>query len=434
MIDSLKGIAGFGIIAAVFACWTQIKAILLRIISIFIRTDSIDNDWAGNNAFELILKGSKIIRWGNIEWTGHYNTFIKKYGVISQLFYRKEGVLIVLHKGRTPIILKKKACGFSVTYLYKTFDFKPFMELAYLDMIKATKEEIDKSQKTYFYLVELSGEDVRFNSTGGAAPKSLESGQKGSGQESSNDNYFHYYWMKDRAQYIGIKYEDIGAGSETYQHTYYWSKEASQLREEVRFWMENAKWFQERGIPHCRSAILYGGAGTGKSRMTLQVAQTLGVPLRKINISNMSDEEFVRVYNTGGDRCAIILLEDIDGVFQGRTNVLADKSKTKNLLSFDTLINTIQGVKQNNGIFLILTSNFYDKLDPALVRAGRCDVKIEVGPIEKDGRLFVAKNILRDWPNLIDEVVESSEGMTVADFENKCIEIGKETKFKERKL
>ena len=118
----------------------------------------------------------------------------------------------------------------------------------------------------------------------------------------------------------------------------------------------------------------------------------------------------------------IILIEDIDTIFNGRKNLLAESSLSKNLLSFDTLINTISGVKENQGIFLIITTNEIEKLDSALLRPGRCDVHIKVDYIDQRGKETIAQNILFGYPDLIEKYGNMKEDQTAAAFENLCIE------------
>jgi chaperone BCS1 len=146
----------------------------------------------------------------------------------------------------------------------------------------------------------------------------------------------------------------------------------------------------------------------------------------------MSDEEFVKNYNVGSEKSMIILLEDLDVLFNLRENALAQTSKTKNLLSFDTLINTIAGIKRNDGIFLIITVNDISRCDPALIRPGRCDMKIEVGPLDRKGREFIARNILKGYPELIESIILTGEGKVAAEFENDCIELALREFYKDR--
>ena len=145
----------------------------------------------------------------------------------------------------------------------------------------------------------------------------------------------------------------------------------------------------------------------------------------------MSNSEFIKAFEFENSSGQIVLLEDLDATFNMRTNILAKSTHTKQLLSFDTLINTIGGIKAANGSFVIITTNHIENLDPALTRAGRIDAKIEIGPLCEDGRKFVAQNILRDWPNLVDKAIKECDNMVAAEFENYCIELAIQEKNKE---
>jgi len=415
-----SNIALFAILGSIGAFWAQIRGFIAKIFSFFIRTEEIESDWIGRHAFKIIAENSKIIRWGNLSWTGQYNQYIKKYNLFFQFFYRKENNVIFIYK-KIPIIAKKTEKGLSITYFFTTFNFKKILEEAYRNAANEAGQFEKEKEITSFFISEFSGEDARINSGAGLTDAQPKAGQYGAPQ--NNDiNFFHYEWLGKKAEYLGIHHSDIGEDKKKETETYYWSEGATKLKEEISFWKNNSKWFNDRGITHRRASLLIGPPGSGKSQMVLQVAKSLGVPIRKINPSNMSDKEFESYYNRGAEKCVVILIEDIDRIFEQNVNLLAKDSKTKNLLSFDTLLNTIGGIKRNDGIFLIVTVNDFSKCSDALVRPGRCDVKIEVGPLDKPGREFIAKNILKDWPDLIKSMVDECEGDVAATFENKCIE------------
>jgi chaperone BCS1 len=69
---------------------------------------------------------------------------------------------------------------------------------------------------------------------------------------------------------------------------------------------------------------------------------------------------------------SLIVLEDVDAVFVQRETSEPIK------LSFSGLLNAIDGVVSQEGRIFIMTTNHIEKLDPALIRPGRCDVKLEV--------------------------------------------------------
>jgi chaperone BCS1 len=74
---------------------------------------------------------------------------------------------------------------------------------------------------------------------------------------------------------------------------------------------------------------------------------------------------------------SIILLEDVDAAFA------SDRSKATgadaNALTFSGFLNALDGVVSSEGRIVFMTTNHIDRLDPAILRPGRVDVKVYVG-------------------------------------------------------
>jgi mitochondrial chaperone BCS1 len=89
-------------------------------------------------------------------------------------------------------------------------------------------------------------------------------------------------------------------------------------------------------------------------------------------------------------REAILAIEDVDAIFVGRK-----AGDTSGGVSFSGLLNAIDGVAAQEGRALIMTTNHRDRLDPALIRPGRADVHLELGPV---GAKAAARLYLRFFP------------------------------------
>ena len=81
---------------------------------------------------------------------------------------------------------------------------------------------------------------------------------------------------------------------------------------------------------------------------------------------------------------SVLLLEDVDAVFPQRGRRDGDdkydeEKESASRVSFSALLNAIDGVVAQEGRLLLMTTNHIERLDPALIRPGRCDVRIEVG-------------------------------------------------------
>merc|ERR1711879_501505 len=86
----------------------------------------------------------------------------------------------------------------------------------------------------------------------------------------------------------------------------------------------------------------------------------------------MTDEKFKTCIQKAPTN-SLIVLEDIDALFN------KDRSK-KNIncpLTFSGLLNGLDGVGNPDGQIFIMTTNFVDRLDDALIRSGRVDLHIE---------------------------------------------------------
>ena len=193
------------------------------------------------------------------------------------------------------------------------------------------------------------------------------------------------------------------------------------LIDKLKFWKDNKKWFKDRGLNWKTGVCLYGLPGTGKSSFVRGIAQSLNFPIFCFDLATLSNFDFPSKWKdtVAISGPAIALIEDIDGVFAGRENITQNKT-----LSFDTLLNVIDGVEQTDGVLLFITTNCLDKVDPALLRPGRVDSLLEMKPLTKDGRVKIANRILSDYPDKIEALVNSSEGDTGAQFQEKCVDLG----------
>jgi mitochondrial chaperone BCS1 len=78
---------------------------------------------------------------------------------------------------------------------------------------------------------------------------------------------------------------------------------------------------------------------------------------------------------------SIILLEDIDAAFVSREDTNQQKSAYEGLnrVTFSGLLNALDGVASTEARIVFMTTNYLSRLDPALIRPGRVDLKEFVG-------------------------------------------------------
>ncbi|XP_034668290.1 mitochondrial chaperone BCS1 [Drosophila subobscura] len=146
--------------------------------------------------------------------------------------------------------------------------------------------------------------------------------------------------------------------------------------------IKSSMWYTQRGIPYRRGYLLYGPPGCGKSSFITALAGELEYSVCLLNLSErgLTDDRLNHLMNVAPEQ-SIILLEDIDAAFASRETTLQQKSAYDgiNRITFSGLLNCLDGVGSTEARIVFMTTNYLDRLDPALIRPGRIDVKEFIG-------------------------------------------------------
>lgn len=174
------------------------------------------------------------------------------------------------------------------------------------------------------------------------------------------------------------------------------------LLADMRSFQERVAWYQERGIPYRRGYLFSGPPGNGKSSLTAALAGALQRDLFVIPLGDFSmDDAKLGQLMSRVPSQALVVIEDIDTVFHGRDR------KSDNKLTMSGLLNNIDGPLATEGRLLVMTTNHIERLDPALVRAGRIDVKLELKNATKHQARRLMQRMLPDaQPNDVERFAE----------------------------
>merc|ERR1711871_307437 len=183
-----------------------------------------------------------------------------------------------------------------------------------------------------------------------------------------------------------------------------------EIREAVELPLTHHDLYQQIGIDPPRGVLLYGPPGTGKTMLAKAVAHHTTASFIRVVGS-----EFVQKYLGEGPRMvrdvfkmarenapAVIFIDEVDAIATKRfdAQTVADREVQRILLE---LLTQMDGFDQSVNVKVIMCTNRADTLDPALLRPGRLDRKIEFPqPGRREKRLIF--QVLTANMNLSEEV------------------------------
>ena len=222
-----------------------------------------------------------------------------------------------------------------------------------------------------------------------------------------------------------VKYSDIGGLGD----------EVNEIREIIELPIVSPGIFKRVGIPAPKGALLYGPPGTGKTLIARAIASNTKAQFLKVVATSLFDRyvgessRIVReMFNYARDhQPCIIFIDEIDALGGKRLEEgsSTDREVQRTLME---LLAQMDGFASTSQVKVIMATNRPDILDPALLRPGRLDRKIEIPLPNEQARLEILKihskkmTIAGDID--LDAVVKLSEGFNGADLRNVCTEAG----------
>jgi 26S proteasome regulatory subunit T4 len=207
------------------------------------------------------------------------------------------------------------------------------------------------------------------------------------------------------------------------------------LRETVELPLTNPQLFKRIGIKPPKGVLLYGPPGTGKTLLARAIACNIDAKFLKIVASSIVDKyigESARViremfgYAKEHQPC-IIFIDEIDAIGAKRMNEgsSADREIQRTLME---LLNQLDGFDDLGKVKVIMATNRPDTLDPALLRPGRLDRKIEIPLPNESGRVDIikihSKPMTKKGEIDYEAVSKLCDNFNGADLRNICTEAG----------
>ena len=216
-----------------------------------------------------------------------------------------------------------------------------------------------------------------------------------------------------------------------------------EIREAIELPLTHPELYSQIGIDPPRGVLLYGPPGTGKTMLAKAVANQTNA-----SIIRMVGSEFVQKYLGEGPRLvrdvfrmakenapSIVFIDEIDAIATKRydANTGADREVQRILIE---LLQQMDGFDQTTNVKVIMATNRADTLDPALLRPGRLDRKIEF-PLPDRRQKRLVFQALTSKMNLSEEVdledfVSRPEKISAADVASITQEAGMQAVRKNR--
>lgn len=157
------------------------------------------------------------------------------------------------------------------------------------------------------------------------------------------------------------------------------------IKRDVESFYASAEQYKARGLPWRRGYLFAGEPGTGKSSLIEALAGALDMNVHLLSLKSASDGSLSELLNDVEGK-SLVVIEDIDCSTESRVTKAPNPADVEGMVekslvsrsgpSLATLLNSLDGIGAPQGRVIFVTTNFMDRLDPALTRPGRLDVKI----------------------------------------------------------
>lgn len=222
---------------------------------------------------------------------------------------------------------------------------------------------------------------------------------------------------------------------ETYADIGGLDSQIQEIKEAVELPLTHPELYEDIGIKPPKGVILYGPPGTGKTLLAKAVASETSATFLRVVGSELIQKylgdgpKLVRELFKVADECApsVVFIDEIDAVGTKRYEATSGGEREIQRTMLE-LLNQLDGFDSRSDVKVIMATNRIEALDPALIRPGRIDRKIELPfpDAQTKRRIFAihtARMTLSEDVDL-EEFVMSKAELSGADIKAICSEAG----------
>jgi transitional endoplasmic reticulum ATPase len=204
-----------------------------------------------------------------------------------------------------------------------------------------------------------------------------------------------------------------------------------ELIEAIEWPLKQPERFRQMGIRPPKGILLYGPPGTGKTMIAQAVANETNANFISVRGPQMlskwvgESEKAIREIFRKARQVSpcIVFFDELDSIAPLRG---LDEGSRVTERVVNQLLSELDGLEALKDVVVIAATNRPDILDPALLRSGRFDRLLMIGPPDKEGRLEILKIHTARIPHEkdvdLEELAEVTEGYVGSDLESLCRE------------
>ncbi|KAG0490818.1 hypothetical protein HPP92_007681 [Vanilla planifolia] len=155
------------------------------------------------------------------------------------------------------------------------------------------------------------------------------------------------------------------------------------VMEDLARFVKRKEYYKKTGRAWKRGYLLFGPPGTGKSSLIAAMANYLRFDIYDLDLSEVSQNSGLKRLLMGMSNKSLLVIEDIDCSIdlQSREEEKSKESNYKDEVTLSGLLNFIDGLWSTSGEerIIVFTTNYKERLDPALLRPARMDMHIHMG-------------------------------------------------------
>ena len=200
------------------------------------------------------------------------------------------------------------------------------------------------------------------------------------------------------------------------------------VRSDFELFFERESWFRQHNLPYRRGYLFWGPPGNGKTATLRVMAAHPFIQPYTLDLSDSEEKsaDVLHLFEKAAENTpALIILEDLDRAFPTE-----GKRTQERTVSFQTLLNCLDGVGSQDGVIVVATANDPTCLDPAILkRPGRFDRVVQFRNPDADLRREYYQRLS---PGLTGEqfeiAIEQTEGFSFAQLRETYI-LGAQSAF-----